>query len=530
MILNRIEGYDSRRRRRHRPAGRAAAAARARLLLAGAARGRHLRGRGARGRGAARGAQPRARRRRDAGARRGRPRPRVRVHRPRRPHRALELGRGAGAGPAHRGLFRRAVPGLHRGADLARRARAPRPRRRPRGARGGGRRHGRRGAAGGAREVSPLQPGPVLPGRPRPRRDDSRGSFGPWEQLPQTYLLAADGTVIYRAEGFSAGEAEIMAGKVERAFCSRGGRSPRRAPTEPRRRRRPSRRRPRASASGRSRTSATARPSSRATRRSWPGSSTAPCRTTWRRSRRSRRTCTPSCARRRSTSAAANPAGPSSTGSACSPCGRTTPRPRAASGSCGTPLRPRRGRPGRLTARVPWSITKPSRRVVHNQQGGLAWECSNGSAVLLLPVLLSGALPARAQAPPAKEPPRFFGIFATTVGGWSEYAVTETEGGKKSTMRNAIVGKEGDAFWYEVAITEGGRAQHHQDVPQGRPEQPGEHPAADHEERRPARAGDAPRIRGDGPAHGDVDVRDPQRLLGREPAEPQGRGGRAPSR
>jgi len=34
--------------------------------------------------------------------------------------------------------------------------------------------------------------------------------------------------------------------------------------------------------------------------------------------------------------------------------------------------------------------------------------------------------------------------------------VTETEGGKKSTMRNAIVGKEGDAFWYEVAVTEGG--------------------------------------------------------------------------
>jgi hypothetical protein len=78
------------------------------------------------------------------------------------------------------------------------------------------------------------------------------------------------------------------------------------------------------------------------------------------------------------------------------------------------------------------------------------------SVVLLLPVLISGSLPLWAQAPPAKEPPKFFGIFSTTVGGWSEYAVTETEGGKKSTMRNAIVGKEGDAFWYEVAITEGG--------------------------------------------------------------------------
>jgi hypothetical protein len=78
------------------------------------------------------------------------------------------------------------------------------------------------------------------------------------------------------------------------------------------------------------------------------------------------------------------------------------------------------------------------------------------SAVFLLSVLLLGAAQARAQAPPMKELPRFFGIFSAMVGGWSEYAVTETESGKKSVMRNAIVGKEGDAFWYEVAITEGG--------------------------------------------------------------------------
>ena len=78
------------------------------------------------------------------------------------------------------------------------------------------------------------------------------------------------------------------------------------------------------------------------------------------------------------------------------------------------------------------------------------------SVVLLLPLLISGAFPARAQAPPVDPQPRFFGVFSTTLGGWSEYAVTETESGKKSTMRNAIVGKEGDAFWYEVVITEGG--------------------------------------------------------------------------
>jgi hypothetical protein len=75
---------------------------------------------------------------------------------------------------------------------------------------------------------------------------------------------------------------------------------------------------------------------------------------------------------------------------------------------------------------------------------------------MLLPVLVSAALPARAETPPGGATPKFFGVFASTVGGWSEYAVTETEGGKKSTMRNAVVGKEGDAFWYEVAITEDG--------------------------------------------------------------------------
>ena len=78
------------------------------------------------------------------------------------------------------------------------------------------------------------------------------------------------------------------------------------------------------------------------------------------------------------------------------------------------------------------------------------------AAVLLLPVLLFGAVPARSQAPSMKELPKFFGVFSTSVGGWSEYAVTEIEGGKKSTMRNSIVGKEGDSFWYEVVITEGG--------------------------------------------------------------------------
>lgn len=78
------------------------------------------------------------------------------------------------------------------------------------------------------------------------------------------------------------------------------------------------------------------------------------------------------------------------------------------------------------------------------------------SALLAVPGFLAVAVPVFAQPPAGKELPRFFGVFVPTVGAWSEYAVTERDGGKKSSMRNAIVGKEGDSFWYEVAITEDG--------------------------------------------------------------------------
>lgn len=64
-------------------------------------------------------------------------------------------------------------------------------------------------------------PDPSFPVVPDPDGKIGR-SFGPWEKLPQTYLLAADGTVAYHAEGFSVGEAEIMTGKVERAFLHAG--------------------------------------------------------------------------------------------------------------------------------------------------------------------------------------------------------------------------------------------------------------------------------------------------------------------
>jgi hypothetical protein len=51
--------------------------------------------------------------------------------------------------------------------------------------------------------------------------------------------------------------------------------------------------------------------------------------------------------------------------------------------------------------------------------------------------------------------PSFRGEFKPIVGGWSEYQMTsKSEGPTK--MKIAIVGKEGDAYWYET-VMEGGR-------------------------------------------------------------------------
>ena len=66
-----------------------------------------------------------------------------------------------------------------------------------------------------------FNPDPSFPVVPDPDGKLAR-AFGPWELLPQTYLLAGDGSIVYHAEGFSAGEGEIMAGKTERAFSLAG--------------------------------------------------------------------------------------------------------------------------------------------------------------------------------------------------------------------------------------------------------------------------------------------------------------------
>lgn len=50
---------------------------------------------------------------------------------------------------------------------------------------------------------------------------------------------------------------------------------------------------------------------------------------------------------------------------------------------------------------------------------------------------------------------KFYSEFSPVIGGWSEYQMS-AKGQKPIKMKIAIVGKEGEAYWYET-VTEGGR-------------------------------------------------------------------------
>lgn len=79
-------------------------------------------------------------------------------------------------------------------------------------------------------------------------------------------------------------------------------------------------------------------------------------------------------------------------------------------------------------------------------------------AVLLFAVSVPSlaAVPAAAQPPGGPSMPRLFGDFVPQPGAWAEYSVTDTAAGTE--MKMSIVGKEGDAFWYEVENNaDGGR-------------------------------------------------------------------------
>ena len=51
--------------------------------------------------------------------------------------------------------------------------------------------------------------------------------------------------------------------------------------------------------------------------------------------------------------------------------------------------------------------------------------------------------------------PSFYGEFKPVIGGWSEYQITSKREGT-TKMKIAVVGKEGDAYWYET-VMEGGK-------------------------------------------------------------------------
>ncbi len=47
--------------------------------------------------------------------------------------------------------------------------------------------------------------------------------------------------------------------------------------------------------------------------------------------------------------------------------------------------------------------------------------------------------------------PKFYSDFKPVVGGWAEYQMSQS-GGPTSKMKIAIVGKEGDSYWFETII------------------------------------------------------------------------------
>jgi hypothetical protein len=84
-------------------------------------------------------------------------------------------------------------------------------------------------------------------------------------------------------------------------------------------------------------------------------------------------------------------------------------------------------------------------------------DLSRSFVPLALALALAG--PAVAADAPSKGPaaiPKLFGTFTPKPGVWSEYNLSEKDTGKKSKMRMAIVGQEGDSYWYEVVNDEGG--------------------------------------------------------------------------
>ncbi|MGW8161760.1 MAG: hypothetical protein ACWGN1_05885 [Desulfobulbales bacterium] len=66
-----------------------------------------------------------------------------------------------------------------------------------------------------------------------------------------------------------------------------------------------------------------------------------------------------------------------------------------------------------------------------------------------------------------------FGTFIVQPGAWSEYVIRDKSTGKQGYMRMAIVGAEGDGYWYEVDNREGDKRNVFKMLVTGNPNEPG---------------------------------------------------------
>jgi len=71
---------------------------------------------------------------------------------------------------------------------------------------------------------------------------------------------------------------------------------------------------------------------------------------------------------------------------------------------------------------------------------------------LVVSVLLVACLVQPSNAQMGKgSGPKFYGDFKPVIGAWAEYQITE-KGGRTYKMKIAVVGKEGNNYWYETVI------------------------------------------------------------------------------
>ncbi|MEW6218438.1 MAG: hypothetical protein AB1634_02765 [Thermodesulfobacteriota bacterium] len=109
------------------------------------------------------------------------------------------------------------------------------------------------------------------------------------------------------------------------------------------------------------------------------------------------------------------------------------------------------------------------------------------------PIFLVGMLLATAPVVTAatadragKPMPRLFGTFAPELGVWAEYDIADKATSHHASMRMAIVGQEGEAFWYEVTNQEGDAKNIVKMLVKGDPNEP------DNMQRLIIKSGDAP--------------------------------------